>query len=78
MATYESPTEYIQHHLTFQVKQVGSTSFWSINTDTIVTAIILGILGLGFMWLVTRKATSGCRPSDRRSSSCASASSMTR
>ena len=65
MASYESPTEYIQHHLTFQVKQVGSTSFWAINTDTIVTSIILGILGLGFMWLVTRKATSGV-PSKRQ------------
>ena len=60
MATsYESPTEYIQHHLTFMVKQVGDTSFWSINFDTVVTSIILGVLGLGFMWLVTRKATAG-------------------
>jgi F-type H+-transporting ATPase subunit a len=60
MATsYESPTEYIQHHLTFMVKQVGSTSFWSINFDTVVTSIILGVVGLGFLWLVTRKATAG-------------------
>src|SRR4030095_14496734 len=60
MATsYESPTEYIQHHLTFMVKQVGSTSFWSINFDTVVMSLILGVLGLGCLWLVTRKATSG-------------------
>ena len=60
MATsYESPTEYIQHHLTFLVKQVGSTSFWSINFDTVVTSIILGVIGLGFLWVVTRKATAG-------------------
>jgi F-type H+-transporting ATPase subunit a len=60
MATsYESPTEYIQHHLTFMVKQVGDTSFWSVNTDTVVTSIILGVIGLGFMWLVTRNATAG-------------------
>ena len=60
MATsYESPSEYIQHHLTFMVKQVGSTSFWSINFDTVVTSIILGVIGLGFMWAVTRKATAG-------------------
>jgi F-type H+-transporting ATPase subunit a len=65
VATYESPTEYIQHHLTFQVKQVGSTSFWAINTDTMVVSIILGVLGLGFMWLVTRKATPGV-PSKRQ------------
>jgi len=60
MATsYESPTEYIQHHLTFMVKQVGSTSFWSVNVDTVVTSLVLGALGLGFMWLVTRKASAG-------------------
>jgi F-type H+-transporting ATPase subunit a len=58
-ASYESPSEYIQHHLTFFTHQVGQTSFWSVNTDTVVTSIILGVLGLGFMWLVTRKATSG-------------------
>ena len=58
-ASYESPTEYIQHHLTFMVKQVGSTSFWSINADTVVMSLLLGVLGFGFLWLVTRKATSG-------------------
>jgi F-type H+-transporting ATPase subunit a len=57
--TYESPAEYIQHHLTFMVKQVGDTSFWSVNTDTVVTSILLGFLGLGFMWWITRKATAG-------------------
>jgi len=57
--TYESPSEYIQHHLTFLVKQVGDTSFWSVNADTVVTSILLGLLGLGFMWLVTRKASAG-------------------
>ena len=57
--SYESPAEYIQHHLTFMVKQVGDTSFWSVNTDTVVTSLLLGFLGLGFMWWVTRKATAG-------------------
>jgi F-type H+-transporting ATPase subunit a len=56
---YQTPTEYINHHLTFMVKQVGSTSFWSVNLDTVVTSVILGVLGLGFMWLVTRNATAG-------------------
>ena len=60
MATsYESPTEYIQHHLTFMVKQVGDTSFWSVNFDTVVMSLFLGVIGLGFLWLVTRKATAG-------------------
>jgi len=64
-AAYETPTEYINHHLTFLVKQVGSTSFWSVNVDTVVTSLLLGVLGLGFMWLVTRKATAGV-PSKRQ------------
>ena len=64
-AAYETPTEYINHHLTFMVKQVGSTSFWSVNVDTVVTSLLLGVLGLGFMWLVTRKATAGV-PSKRQ------------
>ena len=57
--SYESPSEYIQHHLTFMVKQVGDTGFWSINADTVVMSILLGFLGLGFMWWVTRKASAG-------------------
>jgi F-type H+-transporting ATPase subunit a len=58
-AAYESPSEYIQHHLTFMVKQVGDTSFWSYNVDTVAMSLLLGVLGLGFMWMVTRKATAG-------------------
>ena len=58
-ASYDSPSEYIQHHLTFLQKPVGEGSFWMINVDTIVTSLILGFIGLGFLWLVTRKATSG-------------------
>ncbi len=30
-----------------------------VNVDTVVTSLILGFIGLGFLWLVTRKATSG-------------------
>lgn len=57
--TYASPTEYIQHHLTFLAKPVGSGNFWTIHVDTIVVSLLLGLLGLGFLWLVTRKATAG-------------------
>ena len=57
MATsYASPTEYIQHHLTFNVKSLGDSAF---HLDTVVTSIILGIIGIGFMWLITRKASTG-------------------
>jgi len=58
-ASYESPSEYIQHHLTFLTKPVGDGGFWMINVDTVVTSLILGFIGLGFLWLVTRRATSG-------------------
>jgi len=51
---------YIQHHLSFFTKPVNETGgFWAINYDTMITSVILGILVLGFLWLVTRKATSG-------------------
>ncbi|HEV8258588.1 MAG TPA: F0F1 ATP synthase subunit A [Casimicrobiaceae bacterium] len=53
-------TSYIQHHLTFFAQPVSETGgFWTIHYDTIVTSIIVGVLVLGFIWLVTRKATSG-------------------
>jgi F-type H+-transporting ATPase subunit a len=60
MATsYETPTEYIQHHLTFLTDQVAPGSFWTLNVDTLVTSVLIGVLAFGFMWLVTRKATTG-------------------
>jgi len=61
--TEEKPldaTEYIQHHLTFlahPVKEEGG--FWTLHVDTVVTSVLLGVLVLGFLWLVTRKAKSG-------------------
>ncbi len=58
-ASYSSPTEYIQHHLTFLQKPLGEGSFWTVNVDTMVTSVLLGFVGLGFMWLVIRKATTG-------------------
>ena len=54
-----TPSEYIQHHLTFFQKPVGDGGFWTINVDSVVTAILLGVVGLGFLWWVVRGATSG-------------------
>ena len=55
-----NPTSYIQHHLTFLTKPVGEAGgFWSVNWDTIITTVIIGVLTFGFLWLVTRKATAG-------------------
>ena len=54
-----TPSEYMEHHLTFLTKSVGNGSFWTINVDTMIVSVLLGVLGLGLIWLVTRKATSG-------------------
>jgi F-type H+-transporting ATPase subunit a len=59
-ASYASPTEYIQHHLTFFTRPVKAEGgFWSINVDTLLTTLVVGVLAFGFMWLVARKATTG-------------------
>lgn len=60
-----TPTEYINHHLTFFAKPIGDGSFWTLNVDSLVTAGILGILGFGFLWWVVRGATAGV-PSKRQ------------
>jgi len=54
-----TPTSYIQHHLTFNTKAVGEGGFWAVNVDTVLTSVMLGVIGLGFLWWVVRGATSG-------------------
>jgi F-type H+-transporting ATPase subunit a len=49
-------TEYISHHL--QHLTVGE-GFWSFHVDSIVMALLLGLLVLGLFWMTARKATSG-------------------
>ena len=54
------PTSYIQHHLTFLAEPVReSGGFWTLHCDTIITSLILGVVVFGFLWLITRRATSG-------------------
>ena len=54
-----TPTEYIAHHLSFLKQPLGEGSFWTIHVDTMIMSIICGVIGFGFLWLITRKATSG-------------------
>jgi F-type H+-transporting ATPase subunit a len=61
----QSPSEYIQHHLTFFQKPVGEGGFWSINVDSLSVSILLGLVGIGFIWWVVRGATAGV-PSRRQ------------
>ena len=59
MAAELTPTSYIQHHLSFLTKPLGGAGgFWTVNVDTLVTTLVLGVLCFGFMWWITRKATS--------------------
>jgi len=54
-----NPTSYIQHHLTNMSISLGEGSFWVLHVDTLVMSLILGVISLGFIWMVVRKATSG-------------------
>jgi F-type H+-transporting ATPase subunit a len=58
-------TGYITHHLTNLIHPVGQGPFWSLNVDTVVVSLLLGIVGFGFLWWVVRGATSGV-PSKRQ------------
>jgi F-type H+-transporting ATPase subunit a len=55
-----TPTSYIQHHLhnlTIPLKE--GSKFWVIHVDTLVMALLMGLLMVFGFWLATRKATSG-------------------
>jgi F-type H+-transporting ATPase subunit a len=54
-----TPTEYIQHHLSFFAKPLGEGSFWTLHVDSLITSAILGIVGMGLLWWVVRGATAG-------------------
>jgi F-type H+-transporting ATPase subunit a len=60
-ATGPTPGEYIGHHLTHlrSHEQTGIIDFSVINLDSVFWSVLMGVLGLWFMWRVARKATSG-------------------
>jgi F-type H+-transporting ATPase subunit a len=55
----QTPTEYISHHLTHAQTSVGDGGFWTLNYDSVLVAIALGVFGIGLLWLVVRGATAG-------------------
>jgi F-type H+-transporting ATPase subunit a len=57
--SYNSPNEYIGHHLAFNEFKFGDTPFWTLNLDSVVVSLVLGLLTIGFIWWFARKATSG-------------------
>jgi F-type H+-transporting ATPase subunit a len=58
-----TPSSYIEHHLSFNAHGVNGnltdTGFWVLHYDTLIMSVALGILVMGLIWLVARKATSG-------------------
>jgi len=54
-----TPTSYIKHHLAFLAEPVGPGGLWTMHLDTLAMSILLGVLGMGFIWWVARGATSG-------------------
>jgi F-type H+-transporting ATPase subunit a len=60
MATeYKSASEYIGHHLTFLTQPAEGGGFWTINVDSVVTSIVLGLVGLGFLRWIVSNSTAG-------------------
>jgi F-type H+-transporting ATPase subunit a len=70
---YASGTEYVSHHLGFLTygkidghwgfahtpEEATQMGFWAINVDTMLISMILGVLFMGFYYLVSRNVTSG-------------------
>src|SRR5688572_5257270 len=54
-----TPTSYISHHLTNRTVSLGDGPFWTLHLDTCLTAVMLGIVGFGFLWWIVRGATAG-------------------
>ena len=54
-----NPTDYINHHLTHGAMRVGEDGFWTLHFDSLAVSVLLGVLGIGFLWWVVRGATAG-------------------
>jgi len=54
-----TPSSYIEHHLSFNVKHVADGGFWSVNFDTLIVSGLLGLIIFGLLWFVVRGATAG-------------------
>src|ERR1043166_8113999 len=58
-STHLTPTEYMSHHLTFKQAPVTDGLFGIVNVDSVLTAVILGVVSMGLIWWIVRGATSG-------------------
>ncbi|HQM87576.1 MAG TPA: FoF1 ATP synthase subunit a, partial [Methylotenera sp.] len=58
-----TPSGYIEHHLSFNAHGVNGNvtdqGFWVLHYDTLIMSVALGVLVMGLIWLVARKASAG-------------------
>ena len=55
-----NPTQYIGHHLTHDARPfLGDGGFWTLHVDSLAVSVLLGFVGIGFIWWIVRGATSG-------------------
>lgn len=55
-----NPTEYIAHHLTHDARPfLGDGGFWTLHVDSVMVSILLGLVGIGFLWWIARGASAG-------------------
>jgi len=57
-SAYNTPADYISHHLTNNTYALSDHDLMILHLDSVVMAIIIGLLSIGLIWLVARKATS--------------------
>ncbi len=55
----DSPGEYVTHHLKHWQVSIGDGVFWTVNVDSLLMSILIGVLAIGTFWLMGRRATAG-------------------
>lgn len=55
----DSPSEYVTHHLQHWQVSIGEGAFWTLNVDSLLVSLVIGVLAMGTFWLMGRRATAG-------------------
>lgn len=58
-AAGDSPSEYVTHHLKHWQVSIGEGAFWTLNVDSLLVSLLIGVLAIGTFWWMGRRATAG-------------------
>ena len=58
-AAGDSPSEYVTHHLKHLTWSLDGSAFWTVNVDSLLMSVMIGVIGMGLFWLVGRRVTAG-------------------